>query len=149
MNAKMKKAIQQSINKLDATLALDNINFYMHVEALAMNDMYNMHVEALELNKLIMFDKLTHKEKNAVKRQLNTLKVMSSFCKSTKVDCQAFRIDESLTEFHTMKELLKELSDMREARIKSHISFLETNFVHTCKKEYDTTDKRKFRFVAL
>lgn len=144
-----------NMKKLDAEMLKLRIES-AHVEAIKMNKQFDIdrinkaHVEALIEDYERRAQRFTNKERNAVKRMSNTLKTVSTFCKSTKIDSQAFRIDEALTQFHTMRELLKLLSDMREARIKSHISFLKTNFSHTCKFVTEKRDKKDyFKFELL
>ena len=115
------------------------VNVIVHSEALTMHEAFK--VKAL-------FDAMSNKERNAEKRAQNTLKTLSTFCKSAKIDCQAFRIDEALTDYHTMTELLNlsELKDCKESRIKSHISFLQHNFRHVCKYVIEDDSKRVKRF---
>lgn len=119
-----------------------------------------LHVEAIEKNEeftLIAFKaSLTAKERNAEKR-MSTQKQLSTFCKSAKTTSQAFRIDEALTSFNTMKQLqlLDTLDDCKESRIKSHVSFLIHNFKHVCKLVIHNEDVNKmshlqrFRFELI
>lgn len=110
------------------------------------------HVQALEIERFRAF---TNKERNAFKRITETKvdKRKSTFCASTKTKSQAFRIDEALTEFHSMRELIhhETLQDCREARIKSHISFLQHEFRHSCKLVFENENERikRFKFVLL
>jgi hypothetical protein len=88
----------------------------------------------------------TNKERNMMKRAAREHKAISQLTKSTKPASQAFRIDQALSDFHTLEELqaLPSLGDCGKARIKSHIKFLERNFSHTLKKE---VVDNKFRFI--
>jgi hypothetical protein len=134
-----------------------------HEKAVKMNQFYNYAVARVELAEYIEMIESAHflnsvrsftnKERNALRRDVNSNKRMSTFCKSLKVESQAFRIDEALTDFHSMHELLAldQLQDCKESRIKSHISFLQHEFKHCCKLQIEDDTKRvkRFRFVTI
>jgi len=147
MNAKQKAA-------LDKKLAVIALNLHRS-DTLTAKQMNALHTEANRINAMFTARKkalaATRKEFNAAKRTLNTNKALSTFCKSAKVHCQAFRIDEALTQFHSMKELLalETLDDCKEARIKSHISFLQHEFKHSCKIVFNEDNKKQFKFILL
>jgi hypothetical protein len=136
------KSIAQAFNQA----TIENAIYTAHCEALADNAIYTAHCEALAIQLDMYNALLTNKERNAKKRSDNSNRTMSTFCKSLKTSSQAYRIDEALCDFHTMKELLalETLSDCTESRIKSHISFLQHNFVHACKIVSKTVDKKVF-----
>jgi hypothetical protein len=144
------KQLAQAHNQAIAENAIYNA----HVQAIAENAIYNAHTEALQIQIDMYLAQFSNKERNAHKRANNSNRTMSTFCKSLKTTSQAFKIDEALTEFHTMKELLKldTLVDANcsESRIKSHISFLQHNFKHVCKYVTETKDKKVFfRFELI
>jgi hypothetical protein len=124
----------------DADEAFDYyINNDLHVIAIALNEEFKL---------ALLKASLTAKERNADKRSA-TQKKLSTFCKSAKETSQAFRIDEALKEYHTMKELqlLDTLDDCKESRIKSHVSFLIHNFKHTCKLVIHNEDVNKMQHL--
>lgn len=151
VTAKQKKAIID--NSLYLSLFAQHEeskrNMSMLRDAYAMNDMFDLHIEAIKEDNVYENRKrFTNKEKNAEKRARNLQVRLSTFCKSQKVSSQAFRIDEALKDFHTMRELQTILSDCRVERIKSHISFLKSLFADVCYYEEKFEDKKLyFRFV--
>lgn len=148
-----KKALQ-TMNKLHVEALKENELYNQFIEAFQMNVIYNAHVEALNEQSERVNALLTNKERNASKRQLQSERVMSTFCKSLKTSSQAFRIDEAFKTFHSMKELTTLLDDCSESRIKSHRSFLQTLFSHTCKyveevRLVDSVKKTYFKFELI
>lgn len=71
----------------------------------------------------------------------------SKFCRLLESNKQNYRIDRALESFHTMKEIMQ-LCDVSEARVKSHIKYIQTNCSTHCKLEVDSANK-KFRFVLI
>jgi uncharacterized protein YjaZ len=133
------KQAQAQYNELEqAMIEASTIDATQYEADLLAHDAQELHI--------FMTTQASNKERNAYKRTQNTLKSLSTFCKSQKVSSQAFRIDEALTQFHTMKELLalKELDDCKESRVKSHISFLIHEFKHVCRYVSYIEDRKTF-----
>lgn len=118
----------------------------MERTALTKKQITALHARALVINQkfdaAMILKRLTNWERNAIKR---TAETMSPFNRNTKPETQSFKIDCALAEFHSVVGLAM-LLGYPEARIRSHIKHLETNFSHLCKKE---TDGRKVRFIRI
>jgi hypothetical protein len=132
---------------------LDNYAFILSSAYIA-----ECHAEMITELEVRLLNSLTNKERNHFKRLASaTEKFKSVFCSSLKATCQAARIDDAFTEFHTMTELLalETLDDCKESRVKSHRSFLKNEFKHVCKEviHADDTNKlehhKRFKFELI
>lgn len=68
----------------------------------------------------------------------------SKFCRLLESTRQNYRIDKALEQFHTMRELIS-LTDCSEARIRSHMQYIDKH-VKLAKKE---VHDNKFRYTLL
>lgn len=119
-----------------------------HTEALTIHAMYLLHVEALAMDASM---RLSHREVCARKREVNMERALSPFAGCAIPTTQSYRIDAALTEFHTMLGLTKlpHLDDCNEARVRSHVRYLEKHYSKTCRKVVNPENPREFKFELL
>lgn len=142
MNAQNKKAIKE-FN------ALMNVYAMSEAEANAMlaiaydNDIADHNAQIALLQRIALEASI---QRAQVKRNMSAdTDTTSKFCRLLQSNKQNYRIDKALESFHTMRELMT-ITDCSEARIKSHIVYIQKNCFTHCKLE---RDDKKFRFVVI
>lgn len=149
MKTKQAKSVVKNVSKSIVDTSQVNFDALMNAYDVSANMADSMLVLAYESD-LIAHNSASHVsyiDNAQIKRNISAdTSKTSLFCRLLESTKQNYRIDIALSEFHTMRELMQ-LTDCSEARIKSHMKYVDKNCLHTS-RVINHANNKQFKYIV-